>query len=40
MKNIVKNIDKLLKNDEVDEKLKMELKKKKDIFIKDKIVKK
>lgn len=40
MKNIVKNIDKLLKNCEVDEKLKMELKKKKDIFIKDKIVKK
>lgn len=40
MKNIVKNIDKLLKNDEVDEKLKMELKKKKTVLTKDKNIEK
>ena len=40
MKNIVKNIDKLLKSDEIDKRFKKDLQKKKDILENNKSVKK
>ena len=40
MKNIVKNIDKLLKSDEIDKRFKKDLQKKKEILENNKSVKK
>jgi len=40
MKNIVKNIDKLLKSDDIGEKMKKDLQKKKEILENNKSVKK